>query len=298
MRKSLLFISLVVLLLSSCQKSIVWDDLVLTPPTTPIILPGGGGTTGSLLTKIVSLTTADTITQSFFYDSTKKFIEVSSRGISNHKKKDDTYLFTRDASNKITNVVEIVYSTSSLNVSKYDTTYANIHYPFGATKFDYTINTLTSGGLTYRDSTYFTYNSEKIVSVKSYTFNSISNSYQFSSTKDYTYDLNSNIVTIKVSTSSSNPLNKDIAGDYKFEYDSKKSPLILSNEALITLGETYYGANNLTKLTLNITSPQAATVILVLSYNYNANSYPTFASGKATYQGLNSDSQSITYFYQ
>ncbi len=298
MRKRFLFISLVVLILSSCQKSIVWDDLVLTPPTTPIIVPGVGGTTGSLLTKIVSLTTTDTVTQSFSYDSSKKLTKVTSVGISNRDKKDDTYFFTRDASSKITNIVEIVYSASSLNVNKYDTTYATIHYPFGSIKFDYSINTLTSGGLTYRDSTYYTYNAEKVVSVKSYTFNIVSNSYQFSSTKDYTYDVNSNVVTIKVSTSSSNPLNNDIAGDYKFEYDSKKSPLILGNEALITLGETYCGANNLSKLTLNITSPQAATVILVLSYNYNSNSYPTFASGKATSQGLNSDSQSITYFYQ
>ncbi|MBC7650687.1 MAG: hypothetical protein H7101_02945 [Deinococcales bacterium] len=295
MRKYLLFTSLLLLLISSCQKSIVWDDLVLLPPSTPVT-PITGGTSGTLLDKIVSLSNTDTITLSYAYDASKRLIKETQVGISNGDKVDQTKIFKRDASGKIIENTMIEYSTTATTPSKYDTTNMFVHYPTGSLNFDYAIQTEVVSGSSPKDSITFQYTANKITRVKSFFSNSLSIGYKTSYQVDYSYDANGNLAGGKIYTYTTGTA--VLAAEYIFVYDTKKSPLILGNEAFLTLGENYVGSNNVTSLTTTDKINAGGSIVIAYTFGYNANNFPATANGTATYPGLGSQSLKLTYFYQ
>lgn len=295
MRKSLLFIIFTSLLVTSCQKSIVWDDLVLTPPTPQ---PPPTGTNGSLLTKIVSLSTTDTLTITYSYDSLKRLIKVATVGISRGDKVDKSQFFLRDTSGKMVQYTEIEYSRNSTNALKYDTSYAKVHYPFGSSNFDYVIEFANTSRTLISDSIAFTYTNNKVTQFKVfYGPLATGGAGTLAAKSDFTYDASGNVISNKAYTYTNNV--QTSSGEATYGYDTKKSPLILGNEGFITIGEYYSGPNNAISYTVvDKTGTNPTTVNISYNINYNSNNYPAQAMGTATYTGLPNQTLQLTYFYQ
>lgn len=297
MRSTLLFSSLVMILLSSCQKSIVWDDLVLTPPTTPVTPTTPGSTTGTLLAKAVSLSLTDTSTVLYTYDTSKKLIKSQTVGTSSGSKVDGNEMFVRDASGNVVKYITIRYSTTSFNPSGYDTTITTIHYPTGSNNFDYSKMTQNLLGIVSSDSTTFMYLNGKIVNTYEYITNFVTGGYTLSSYNDYTYDSNGNISSYKIYNYGSGTT-PSLVASYVFEHDTKKSPLILGNEGFVINRQTSAGPNNTSKLTLiDNTNTPPVTLNIAVTYNYNANSMPSDSRTIVSFNGVSSTTNS-TLFYQ
>ena len=282
MRKCLLFISLGLLLLSSCQKSIVWDDLVLTPPTIPIPIPSG--TNGSLLTKMVSLSITDTLTYIYSYDSSKRLIKLATVGVSSGAKVDENEYFLRDASGKMVQYTKIEYSKKSTNTSKYDTSYSKVHYPSGSNNFDYIIEFASASRSLISDSITFAYTNNKITQQKIF-YGALASggTATLAFQSDFGYDASGNVTNSKIYTYTNNV--QELSAEATYGYDTKKSPLVLGNEAFITLGEYYSGPNNPISYTLLSKNTNMSSVNINYNITYNANSYPAQATGTATFTG-------------
>ena len=298
MRSNLfLLFCLLVLCFTSCQKSIEWNDLVLTPttPTTPTT-PGGGTTTGSLLVKAVSLSLTDTLTEMYSYDASNKIIKTQTVGTSSGSKVDMSNIYTRNSSGNITKYVQINYSASSFNASGYDTTVTVIHYPTGSSNFDYVLTQQEFLGFVFSDSTVFTYTAGKITRQTSYMTDLLTGGYIINQYLDYTYDANGNVTSAKT-YSYTTGTTADLVATYTFAYDTKKSPLVMGNEAFIISSPPSYGPNNFTKYdVVDVTTPLNS-LYISSKYNYNANSYPSDATITATRAGISLVTKS-TLFYQ
>lgn len=294
MRKCLLFTSLVVLILTSCQKSIVWDDLILTPPVTPPVTPTPSGS--NLLDKIVALTTTDTLTYSYTYDNTKRLIKVTQVGVSSRDKIDETEFYIRDNAGKLIQHTTISYSATSTLPSKYDTIYAKIHYPQGSSNFDYVIHLANNGGGYTTDSVLYTYTNNKISQYKNFSTSLTSAAIPFYSV-DIAYDALGNVTLAKYYSflNSSTPT---LSLETSYTYDSKVSPLIYGNESFIALGEYYAGPNNF--LSLTVLDKVGTASALTVTYNraYNSNNLPSTANGIAISNGQPQQTSQLTYFYK
>lgn len=300
MRSNLFLLScLLVLGFSSCQKSIEWNDLVLTP-TTPTT-PSGGTTTGTLLMKMVTLSDADTLTYNYTYDAANKLVKITTIGLSNGSKVDDTEILIRDASGKLTQYNKISYSSTSTNASGYDTTSTRVHYPAGSSNFDYTVSNMFVSGFYLTDSTVYTYTNNKISQSKLYYSNSLTFGQSVLALgSSYTYDANGNLLTLKNYDyiSAATPT---LYSEVSYTFDTKKCPLVLGNEAIVmNADQSFIGLNNgLTAAYKDYSSTQNLSINISYTYSYNTNGYPTQASGTGT-SNLSSVPSKLQafYFYQ
>lgn len=285
---------------TSCQKGIVWDDLNLNPavPTTPTT---PGTSTGNLLVKTVSLSVTDTVTELYTYDTSVKLIKTVNVGFSSGSKTDNRHFLVRDASGRITQHTQIIYSNSSSNASGYDTVVANIHYPSSSSNYDYTTQLQNSMGHVVKDSSTFAYTNGKVVTILTYQTNFVTGIYQPLTKYTYGYDANGNVTSGKAySYASGSSAPPTLGATFTFEYDAKNSPLILGNDAFIVVGETFAGPNNCIKLTSAYSGPPAQTLTLAYNYSYNNNNYPSIGIATTTYQGTTTSTTSTTgtFYYQ
>jgi hypothetical protein len=298
MRSNLFLLScLLVLCFTSCQKSIEWNDLVLTPttPTTPTT-PGGGTTTGTLLVKAVSLSLIDTLTALYSYDASKKVIKNQTIGTTSGSKVDMTNIYTRNSSGNIIKYIQINYSASSFSASGYDTAVTVIHYPLGSSNFDYVITQQEFLGFIFSDSTVFTYTAGKITKQTSYLTDFLTGNYIPNQYLDYTYDANGNVSSAKA-YSYGTGTTPTLAATYAFTYDTKKSPLVMGNEAFIISSPPSYGPNNYSKYDVVDATTPLNSLYISSTYNYNSNNYPLDATITATRAGISIVTKS-TLFYQ
>ncbi len=295
MRSTSLLSLLVIILFSSCQKSIVWDDLVLTPPTTPVT-PTPGATGGSLLDKIIALSNTDTLTFTYSYDTTKKLVKITKVGVSSGDKVDETEYYIRDVNGKLTQHTKISYSAKSALPSKYDTVYTKIHYPAGSSNFDYVIELANSNGGYITDSITYAYTNSKI---SRYTYfgtspTSVAMPYYY---LDLTYDAAGNTTDVKY-YSYLMGVSPVFSLETIYTYDTKVSPLQYGNESLIALGEYYLGVNNFLSITLIDKTGRASDLAVTYTRTYNTTSLPNTASGVAISAGRPQQTLQLNYFYK
>lgn len=296
MRSNLFLLScLLVLGFSSCQKSIEWNDLVLTP-TTPVT-PTPGTTGGNLLVKMVSLSSTDTVTYIYGYDSVKRLIKLTQVGVSSGDKVDETEYYIRDAAGKLIQHTKISYSSTSALPSKYDTVYSKLHYPTGSSNFDYVIESANSGNGYVTDSVTFAYTNNRVSQYKYYA-TSPSRQPILVYHIDVTYDASGNVINEKLYTYNFTTT-PTLSTDNAFTYDNKISPLQYGNESFVGLGENFAGPNNVVSLLITDKSGSSTNTVSV-NYNiaYNSNSYPATANGTAIVTGAPAQTLQLTYFYQ
>lgn len=189
MRKSLTAVLAILTVgLFSCQKEV--DDVFNNNGA-----GNGGGSTSGLLIKTVAMTGSDSLVTLYTYDNQNRLETSTMDGISGGLKTHSYKKFIRDASSRISKVLQVVDQNGTAS----DTSVEIVHYPNSAMEFNYTVNTMNMMGLSVIDSSVYTYSSGKMTSMTSYLSSVLLGSTPLMTTKtDFNYDASANISAIKM----------------------------------------------------------------------------------------------------
>jgi uncharacterized lipoprotein YehR (DUF1307 family) len=276
------FFIIATLLLSSCQKEYVRDDLVI-------------GTTGNPIGQLAKLAITGTdvnVTYTYEYDNNNQLIDVVSTSIVGTQNITYKWHFIRDNAGKMLQYV------MKANIPGYpeSVTYT-AHYPTGSVYFDYLTGKYDFAGLPVKDSSAFVLVNGKIT--KYATYGDYANSgYMLTYSTSYTYDNSGNNITgvsNYEATSTGTPV---LAETLAYEFDSKPNALQLGQEAFVIGAERYFSKNNISKsVTTSYASlPAGEKSTAVYSFQYNAAGKPASAVVSDP-SGIYSPLQ-FTYTYQ
>lgn len=251
---------------------------------------GGGSTSGALLTKIQS-TGAQTATQDFTYDGNKRLVKYVSSGTFSGTSSNTTLTITRDASGRVTRIVEDIPASTGSPASSTPTTFYYQGPTDSKLKYAITLIEAPGFGFSFRDSIVFTYTGSSVS--KTTHFYSIDEgaSYEELLYSGFKYDARGNMIE--------QSLYQDMGSGYEplqtvtAEYDNKPAPLDLNDDAFTEYGPGFLiSPNNVTKFTL---SSDLAGVLftLVSTYEYRSDGKPSKASGS-----LNGSSVQAVYSYK
>ncbi|NCI48129.1 hypothetical protein [Sediminibacterium soli] len=274
-------------LLVSCQKSYTPDGVV-APGTNP---------SGSMkLTKMEGKTrgNAEKFTMTFSYDASGRLILVKKvQTDSSNMSVTIAYRYVRDANGRVNSIVTNALSAGSPGSGMPDSIIINVHYPSAsATSFDYSSYRVTLSGVSFADSTVYSWSGNNITDL--YNYQAVaSTTMVLAARTQYAY-LNGNIPTIKIYFPSSGT--QTLAATYQFEFDGKNQGLAVGNDAFLPgLDPSYYCKNNIQKLVATDNSGASQGFSLNYTYQYNPGSYPVAGTQTNTIDNGIAD---ITFTYQ
>jgi len=274
-----------VLFLASCQKEIDWG------------LGGGGNTASKLLVKIKSQTGTDTTQLDYYYDASKRMIREKTTGMSGATSLDNDLIIKRNSSGIITTSVQKAAALIAAGIDSIETRH---NYDAAISKYTSSVFQLAVPGLTVIDSAVYSYDAGgRIASDAHYLkvsglpiplppFLVLKNYYKYSASGS---DMDS--VKQDAASTPGGPLSPVSSQAYNF--DTKTSPLIILNEAVLLTRTGLYNANNATKSTVANTITPANDFTMDYTYKYNTAGKPDSSSGTRTPGGAITASK---YYYQ
>jgi hypothetical protein len=246
--------------------------------------------TGTRLVKMVTKNGSDSAVHIYSYNSSGQLVDMTTTGTDQ-----GDVLFNQET--MIRNgrgiIQKIIFKDEQLIQSGVDSFIINVHYDESLSRYTSRVATIDYGFEIWRDSVIFSYDANgKMITASGFSDNG-TGTYHPGGKIDYTYAGN-NMATAKVFSYNSGVYEEDFT--LTSEYDTKTSPLILGNEAIIIDYQGvggYYSLNNCTKQT--VTYPSDPTETYTLTYTYNSTNLPATSTAQVQ---PGSDTFSSTYFYQ
>lgn len=267
MKKSIIPAIGLIFLLASCQKE-VSVDLGGTG--------GGGGTSnGDLLTKVSSTSSTDSYSVDYTYDAAKRLIRIVYTGTSAGQNIGSDTRIVRNAAGIITQTIE-------KNAGVPDSTITTIYYNSASGRYTSKVMEVQTQGFSATDSSVYVYDgSGKVVQIDDYLSNALLGLDPFIALKTmYTYDAAGNntffsILQVDPLGGPDTPL-----AEYKFAYDTKVNPLLLSSgEAVILSDPTMSSPNNPIKFDFtDVANSGASNFVFDFTYTYNSKNKPATSS--------------------
>lgn len=270
-----------VVFLTACQKEPAFID--------PSSGAGSGGTTSGLLVRNVEVVGTDSSVIDFSYNTSGRLTRFDVSGTSTSPL---TYKLLRNSSGIIT---QTIASGPDLSAVGLDSLVTNVFYNASTSRYTYTQYNVNLGGVSYGDSTVFTYDGTgNLTSVTDYQ-RMMSQSYTPATRNDYTYN-SGNVVTEKDYNYNPTTSVWTLSGTAAYTYDAKTNPLKLGAEAMIIGLTTYFGPNNLTGLTYTDASDPSNNYTQTSTYTYNSTNKPATGTGTEN-DNTGTVSYALRYYY-
>jgi hypothetical protein len=248
---------------------------------------GGGGNNTSLLKKIVSKSGSDSSVVLFGYNSSQKltsFDAVSAIGGV------DILIQERAERNAQGIIQKLIIKSDQYTQFGIDSVVTVMNYSSG--RYNSKVTTIDLGVFALVDSIALVYDATgKVVTERSYSDFGLGG-YEEIGKIDYTYNGN-NVASIKNYSYDSGTSSYDLLETYTYDqYDNKISPIYTGIEAFVFDSPLFYSSNNPTKS--SITS-SGSTETYTTTYTYNSSNKPL--TGSSIIQPGNTTT-TATYFYQ
>ena len=281
MKKILILLSAVAGILSACQKEASLED--------PNATPGTGGTTPTgLLTRNVFVAGGDSIMVDYGYDAAKRLTNFTyaTTGGGNSSKR-----IVRNGAGIIT---QYISKGEDLLSSGIDSTVTSLNYNAAQSRYTYSITLFDYQGITYKDSSAFTYDGSGNLTTKTAYLTSGPAPYQVYQKTEYTY-VSGNVSSEKYYSPDATGTGWELEATYNYTYDSKVNPVKLGTEAMIVLDDaSYFGNNNVTMLDYVDGTDPSFNFSLNTTYTYSNTNKP---SGGTTVETPGSASYTLRYYY-
>ena len=279
-KNSFILFCLMVLIVVSCQKEIDWGL-------------GGGGAVDKLLVKIISKTGLDSSITTYTYNSAKQLTGENITGVSGTTSLDADLKIYRNSAGIIQKTVQVA---AALLANRIDSVVTRFNYSLALSRYSSAVFGVTVSGTNVIDSIVYTYDgSGKIVSDAHYIKASILPPV-LNLRSQYTYSADGvNLTATQQSASSTlgGPLSQSSV--QTFTFDTKKSPLIIKQEAIVLLRSGLFNAQNPIKTIVTNTSDPTNDFTMDYVYKYNSAGKPDSSYGTRTPGGAITASK---YFYQ
>jgi len=279
-KKLLAALSIASTFLFSCQKEI----------GTEVVSGGGttGGTSGTKLLRIGTRLGTDSVTTNYSYDGTGRLTAYTQDGTINGQPADIQINLVRNPSGIITSTV---IKSSLFAGLGFDEVLTDYIYDAAASRYKYAKTTVTAFGDTYTDSVVYTYDAMGNLA-SAVDWEDDGTGYVPYTKEEYTY-AGSNLASLKSFTFNDFTSSYDLDAASSFEYDTKISPLKQTRNDAVVLGVSlFHSANNQVKADIVTTDPPTTSVKNVV-YTYNNSNLPT--KGVSTTGSLVSTN---SYYYQ
>lgn len=280
MRKVSLIPSLLLLILiSSCQKEIDWNQ-------------GNNSSDGDLLIRAVQVTpaTSDTNIITFQWDANKRLIQYRSNGKVNSIQTDILHRISRKADGKVDQIV----SKTSLTAGFIDSVIYKFYY--NGTKLEYVIDTQFTIIGELRDSSAFAYNAGGRISVKD-TYMDIIGTLTHTTRETFTYDANGNLLADSVFTPDGSG-GFDLGSVAKNTYTTHKCMAQLGDESYMVISAENVSPNTPNIKVVDATAGGGTTYTSTFTqFQYNSFDRPVQANLSVTPKPPGYDMK-LTFFYQ
>jgi len=248
---------------------------------------GGGGNNTSLLKKIVSKSGSDSSVVLFGYNSSQKltsFDAVSAIGGV------DILIQERAERNAQGIIQKLIIKSDQYTQFGIDSVVTVMNYSSG--RYNSKVTTIDLGVFALVDSIALVYDAAgKVVTERSYSDFGLGG-YEEIGKIDYTYNGN-NVASIKNYSYDSGTSSYDLVETYTYDqYDNKISPIYTGIEAFVFDSPLFYSSNNPTKSTI---TSSGSTETYTTTYTYNSSNKPL--TGSSIIQPGNTTT-TATYFYQ
>ncbi len=277
--------SVVMIGVLSCQKEIDWGW-------------GNSLTTAKTIYRIKSKTGATDTTQvDFSFDGAKKLVVEKTTGISNGQDISGLLTIVRDSTGVITKSIR---TASALILAGVDSIVTSYFYDRATSKYKYAVFALKVGPIAARDSAIFTYDSLGNIAKDEHYLKLTGSPIPLPPTKaaqnTYTYSSDGKNLLKMISetvTAPGGPLS--LASTQLFTYDTKNSPLIMIQEAIILGKTSYFSLNNQVKTEMTNAVTPARSFNMDYTFKYNSFNLPDSSTGIRTPGG---DTTASKYYYQ
>ena len=284
MKRLSLILSVIMVVLISCQKEIDWGLK-------------GNTTVAQRLYKINSHTGTDSTLIEYFFDASKRVIREKTTGVSAGQSLNNDFIISRNASGII---ITTVQKADALITAGIDSVLTRYNYSTAMSKYTSSIFDLAIPGFAISDSAVYTYDAGgKIISDAHYlsigglpiplpAFLSLKNNYTYSAS-------GSNLEKLQqdAATTPGGPLSPVSSQTYTF--DPKINPLIILNEGVLFARTGLFNANNASKTVVTNTVSPANDFTIDYIYKYNTSGKPDSSYGIRTPGGAVTGSK---FFYQ
>ena len=289
--KHLIFLLIIALLLSSCQKELADPS---GSPSGGGGNGGGGTSNGDLLVRALSITGSDTTVVELTWDNNKRLIQYVSKGKTNGIVTDSKTDIIRGSNGNITKMINRPMGGGA----SFDSTISYVYYQPGTSKVAYVKNTNYAVGFSFSDSVLITYNTAGKIAVKeTYFENFITGTMNRQSKSSYTYDAQGNLLTN--TTLIADPLTGVYSPGITItnSYDAHLAPASFGDDAFIVRGlsEESVSHNHLIK---KVQTGSGTDITLTMSqFQFNSSDRPT-AEVIAFTPVPPGYTLTVTYFYQ
>jgi YD repeat-containing protein len=310
MKKLLTAVSFVVLF-TSCQKEVSFDSGGTGGGSN-----GGGSGSGSgsgsgtgsnsgLLIKSVAVTGSETVTTQYTYDTSKRLLTHTDKGVGGGVPVDSYRRFVRDGAGRI---IKVVQKLGDVNGMPSDTAYFNYHYPNATTMdpdYGVSVMSMSMGGITMAtiDSSVYNYAGGKLASYNSYMSSNMMGMVMpvSESRWEYTYNASGYVVMLKLfnNTTSGAPLTEmyNVTNTYGSTVNHVyASPSAMQN--FIINGLPHTSATLVTKMVANSVGVSPP-VNVVTDFTYTlTNGRVTSGTSNTVSTGQPARNTNYTFFYQ
>ncbi|MGQ0739387.1 MAG: hypothetical protein ACT4OJ_10030 [Bacteroidota bacterium] len=283
MRKLLFILSVIAVILISCQKEIDW---------------GLGGSASQQLIRIKSKTgTTDTTQIDYYYDANKRMIRELTNGIGGGQNLNNDLTITRNATGIVTKTVQKAAALVAAGVDSVVTIY---NYNTATSQYRSSVFQLGIPGFTVLDSTVYTYDASGKISKDEHYLQIIGLPIPLPPTlaarNTYTYSTDGkNLLSVstEAATTPGGPLSQVTAQAYTM--DTKVNPMIILNEGVLLGRLGLYSANNSNKAVVSNAIDPTQNFTMDYTYKYNSANKPDSSYGTRTPGGVVTATK---YFYQ
>lgn len=285
MKKKILSALVIVFVFVSCQKEIDWST------------PGGPTTTAQRLVMIKSKTGADTTQTEYFYDAAGRIIREKITGVSAGMSLDNDLVIKRNSSGIITTTVQKAAALISAGIDSVETRY---NYNTTTSKYTSAVFSLGIPGFSVLDSAVYTYDaSGKITKDEHYlqaTGLPIPIPPVLTARNNYNYSADGkNLVSVGTDAAIPPATTLSPVTGQTYTMDTKVSPLIILNEAVLLTRPGFFSANNATKTVVTNTIDPTQNFTMDNTYKYNSSNKPDSAYSTRTPGGAVTATK---YYYQ
>lgn len=284
-RVFVVLLSVVMIGVLSCQKEIDWGW-------------GNSLTTAKTIYRIKSKTGATDTTQiDFTFDAAKKLVVEKTTGISGGQDMSGILTIVRDSTGVITKSIR---TANALVLAGVDSIVTNYFYDRATSKYKYAVFALRVGPIAARDSAIFTYDSIGNIAKDEHYLKLTGSPIPLPATKaaqnTYTYTADGkNLLKMITETVSAPSTPLTLASTQGFTYDTKNSPLIMTQEAIILGKTSYFSLNNQIRTEMTNAVTPTRSFNMDYTFKYNSFNLPDSSTGIRTPGG---DTTASKYYYQ